>query len=178
MHRALSHVELNKRQTLTIKELDYSNTEFDCPEIFVCFDKSQGTVQRALLDSGAQANLIGLQQLIDLGYDEKNIIHTEKFNLRSSSELVEDCILGKIKLKMFVLLKSNQNSQQLEFAYTKLTLLVASNEIKLNKLILGIPYLQATNTRMHFLKSKIKAKSILTTKSGKIACSVLLHNKN
>ena len=91
--------------------------------------------------------------------------------------MVEDCILGKIQLKMFILLKSDQNSQQLHFGYTKINLLVASNEVKLNKLILGVPYMHSTNTKMHFLKDTIKAKSILTTKRGKIACPVLLHNQ-
>ena len=36
----------------------------------------------------------------------RQIIKTEKFNLRSSSETVSDCILGKIKVRIFVLLKS------------------------------------------------------------------------
>ena len=129
-----------------------------------------------MLDSGEEANIIGLQQLIDLGFDEKQILHTEKFNLRSSSELVSDCILGKIKLRIFVLLKSSNNLQTLDFGYTNLTLLVASKEIKLNKLILGIPYLKATSTKLHFSKSNVTAKSILTTKTGKLATSVLLHN--
>ena len=95
MHRGLSNMELVKRRTLNIKRLDYSDTEINCPEVFVCFGKSKGNIQRALLDTGAQANLIGLQHLIDLGYDESNILRTEKFNLRPSSELVEDCFLGK-----------------------------------------------------------------------------------
>ena len=176
MHRTLTNVELNKRKTLNIKNMDNDDKKYGCPEIYVTFDKSRSRVHRALLDSGAEANIIGLQQLLDLGYDEKHILHTEKLNLRSSSELVTDCILGKIKLKMYVLLQSSQNSQNLEFGYTNLTLLVASKEIKLNKIILGIPHLKATSTKMHFMKSKVKAKSILTTKNGKLASSVLLHN--
>ena len=64
MHRTLTNVELNKRHTLNIKEMDNNNKEFDCPEIYVCFDKSQGTIQRALLDSGAQANLIGFNNCL------------------------------------------------------------------------------------------------------------------
>ena len=77
---------------------------------------------------------------------------------------------------MFVLLKSSNNSETLEFGYTNLTLLVASKEITLTKLILGIPYLKATSTKLQFSKCNVKAKSILTTKTGKLATSVLLHN--
>ena len=60
----------------------------------------------------------------------------KKYNLRSSSELVTDCILGRIQLKMFVILKSDSKSQELHFGQTKVNLLVASDNVKLTKLIL------------------------------------------
>ena len=78
MHRGLSNMELEKRRTINIKQLDYSEQEINCPEIFVCFGKSNGNIQRALLDTGAQASLIGLQDLLNLGYSESNIQRTEK----------------------------------------------------------------------------------------------------
>ena len=82
---------------------------------------------------------------------------TEKYNLRSSSELVTDCILGRIQLKMFVILKSDSKSQELHFGQTKVNLFVASDEVKLTKLILGIPYMHSTYTKIHFLQNTIKA---------------------
>ena len=68
--------------------------------------------------------LIGLQDLLNLGYSESDIQRTEKYNLRSSSELVTDCILGRIQLKMFVISKTDSQSQELHFGHTKVNLLV------------------------------------------------------
>ena len=88
LHWSLSDVEIEqKRRTVNIKHLHYSEQEISCPEIFICFGNKNEKIQRALLDTGAQASLIGLQDLLKLGYSESKIERTEKYNLRSSSEL-------------------------------------------------------------------------------------------
>ena len=74
MHRSLSNVEIEqKRRTINIKHLNYSEQEINCPEIFICFGNTNENIQRAVLDTGAQASLIGLQDLLNLGYSESDI---------------------------------------------------------------------------------------------------------
>ena len=55
--------------------------------------------------------------------------------------MVENCIKGKIKIKMYCLLKKDDDSESGHFGRSNVEFLVADDKINLQKLILGVPFL-------------------------------------
>ena len=98
---------------------------------------------------------------------DSQIKPSETYNIRSSTEMVEDCIRGSIKIKTFCLLKSDDKSDYSQFGKISVDFLVAHDKINLNKIILGIPFMHQTNTRLHFHNNRCAMKCILSTKFGR-----------
>ena len=89
-------------KTINIRSLSNNQEETDqnrLPEIFLNFTRdSSNQLILGLCDSGAQTSIIGHDQLCQLGFNDNQIQKTESYNIQSSTELVEDAIIGKIKL--------------------------------------------------------------------------------
>ena len=130
------------------------------------------------MDSGAQACIIGHRQLIELGFSEDQIQPSESFNIRSSTETVENCIKGKIKLKLYCLLKMEEYSNCGQFGKSTVEFLVADDKIHLQKIILGIPYLNQINAKMHFNKNICSIKCTVPTETGKRSVKLQLNTSN
>ena len=115
MHRLITNQQIkHNTKTITLNNLE-SNAKV-LPEIFVQFKNSTiHSLQIALCDSGSQANILSLQQFLDLGFAEETIQKCENFNIRSSTELVENCIRGKVTLDMYCLLQPINIQQSNQF---------------------------------------------------------------
>ena len=163
----LNHKEQQYTKTINMKSLleDGDKTPSDLPEIYLYFGKPDvKELQPALIDTGAQMSIVGYAQLIKMGFTDNQIKPSETYNIRSSTEMVEDCIRGSIKIKTFCLLKSEDDSDYSQFGKISVDFLVAHDKINLNKIILGIPFMHQTNTRLHFHNNKIAMKCILSIK--------------
>ena len=147
------------------------------PEIYIQLKhQNDNGLQIALCDSGSQGNIISLQQYLDLGFKEENIQRCEEYNIRSSSELVKNCIRGKVNLDMFCLMqKVNDYS---EFGKTRVQFLVANNNINLGRLILGVPYLDKNKVKLHFGNGNCSIKCILRTEQGIQKVNLQTRSKN
>ena len=64
--------------------------------------------------------------------------------------MVENCIKGKIKIKMYCLLKKDDDSESRHFGRSNVEFLVADDKINLQKLILGVPFLNQIMAKLHF----------------------------
>ena len=111
MHRLFNNNTSHKNlKTIRVRSLEDEGEqnnldENKLPEIFVYFNQEKTpNLQLALADTGAQACIIGHRQLLELGFTETQIQPSESYNIRSSTEMVENCIRGKIKIKMYCLL--------------------------------------------------------------------------
>jgi hypothetical protein len=122
-------------------------------------------LQLALADTGAHACIIGHRQLLGLGFTETQIQPSESYNIRSSTEMVENCIKGKVKIKMYCLLKKDNDSDCGQFGSTNVEFLVADDKINLQKVILGVPFMNQTLAKLHFHKNSCSIKCTLTTES-------------
>ena len=118
-----------------------------------------------LVDSGSETNLISSQMLQQIGLNISQIVRTDMYNIKSSTEEVKNCILGKIQINLDLLLTS-QEQQISNFARTKVQFLVSGPEVKLTKVILGTPFLGAHNINLIFNPTSCRVSGIFLTETG------------
>ena len=146
-----------------MKSIDNNETSSILPEIYIYFKKEQTP---SLHLAVAQANIIGLQQLKALGFSKEEIQPCESYNIRSSTEVVQNCICGKVKIKLFCLLDECNGSCS-EFGKATVEFLIADDKVHLQKIILGVPFLYQINAKLHFHKhNKCVIKCSIPTKNG------------
>ena len=90
-------------------------------------------------------------QLGVIGLSADKINRSPRYNIKSSTETVQHCILGEIEIKLDLLMQSDINKIS-NFCRTKETFLVAAKSIKLEKIIFGTPILKKHNVKLHFAK--------------------------
>ena len=183
MHRLLINHKYQKHtKTIRVRSLmdegGQNTSDLNkLPEIYVHFNKDNAPdLQLALADTGAQACIIGHKQLLELGFTENQIRPSESYNIRSSTEMVENAIKGKVKIKMFCLLKRDIDSNCGQFGRISIEFLVADDKINLQKVILGVPFMNQTSAKMHFHKNNCAIKCTLTTESGRKSVNLQLND--
>ena len=111
-----------------------------------------------------------------MGFTENQIQPSESYNIRSSTETVENAIIGKVKIKMFCLIKTGNDSNCGEFGRIQIEFLVADEKINLEKVILGIPFMSQTDARLHFHKNNCAIRCTLSTKFGRKSVNLQLYD--
>ena len=116
------------------------------PYVFAQFQpqqKTKGQIEfcSVLIDSGSEVNLVSVEELGVIGLSTDKINRSQRYNIKSSTETVQDCILGEIEIKLDLLIQNDINKIS-NFCRTKETFLVAAKSIKLEKIILGTPWLK------------------------------------
>ena len=119
-----------------------------------------------LVDSGSETNLISSTMLEEIGLNINKLERTEQYNIKSSTEEVKNCILGRIQINMDLLLRSEDGNIN-NFARTKINFLVSSPEVELTKIILGTPFLSLNDMKMYFNMTSCKLTGNFITESGK-----------
>ena len=143
--------------TIKIQSLYTEESCCDCPQVFITLGTTKN-LYIALLDTGAQASLIGYSCLKDFGYTDRDIKKTgASLNIESTTGLVKDAILGTITINIYIMLRrSTENARN--FGRTKVTFLVASPEVNLNRIILGTPWMRSSHTIIDLAKDQVKAR--------------------
>jgi hypothetical protein len=127
-----------------------------------------------LLDSGSEVDLISVKLLHTIGLSEAQIVKTQQYNIKSSTEIKLDCILGKIDLNLNLLLK-NENNNTSQFGKCKETFLVSGPAVELYKVILGSPFLSKNSIKMFFNPNSCRVTGKFLTEMG--FCRVNLFTK-
>ena len=76
------------------------------PYVFAQFKKPQlrtkGPAEfcSILIDSGSEVNLISVEELGIIGLSTDKINRSQRYNIKSSTETVQDCILGEIEIRL------------------------------------------------------------------------------
>jgi hypothetical protein len=110
-HKYQKHIKTIRVRSLKDEGGQNTSDQNKLTEIYVYFNQENTPhLQLALADTGAQACIIGHRQLLELGFTENQIQPSESYNIRSSTEMVENGIKGKVKIKMFCLLKRDIDS--------------------------------------------------------------------
>ena len=149
----------------------------ECPQIFLTCGKSK-TLYNGLIDTGAQASLISFNCLKDFGFNSHDIKKIgSTLNIESSTGLVKDAILGVITIRLFIMKrKIFENSR--EFGATKVTFLVAAPEVKLGRIILGVPWLKAAKTEILLAEDKVRARLVHSNNTESVCSLQLKMDKN
>ena len=100
---------------------------------------------------------------LKLGFDKNKIQKCESFNIKSSTEIVENAIEGKVQLNLLFVLQSK--GSHLNFGKTKVQFLVAGEKVKLGRLILGMPFLDDNHVKMNFGHQGCSIKAFLQTEN-------------
>ena len=106
-----SNQDLNGNN-IKILKINTNNDKSESPYIYGHIrkrghEKSQPlTLFPMLVDSRSETNLISSQMLQEIGLSTSQIAKTDQYNIKSSTEEVKNCILGKIEIKLELLLQS------------------------------------------------------------------------
>ena len=104
--------------------------------------------------------------LQEIGLSTSQIAITDQYNIKSSTEEVKNCILGKIEIKLELLLQSKDQLIS-NFARTKEQFLVAGPGVKLGKIILGtVPFLGRHNMKLNFNPNSCRVSGSFLTETG------------
>ena len=114
------------------------------------------------MDSGSTVNLRSIKTFNEIGLNKNNIQTCGQYNIRSSTDTIQNCILGSIDFNMHILMSDvNVNS-----AKSKCKFLVAAESMILDRIWLGIPFLKDHSIKMHFNKSNCKIMGSFQTEKG------------
>ena len=109
------------------KEEDNIHLPFtDC---ILDFSKT-GTTQpviACMLDTGSQISICSFSMFRKLGGDQSSLDTTKSYSISSTTELRDDCILGVIKVNLYIMLKLK--SGQPEFGKTFVNMLVGRSSL-------------------------------------------------
>ena len=117
------------------------------------------------MDRGSTVNLRSIKTFNEIELKKNNIQTCGQYNIRSSTDTVQNCILGSIDLNMHRLM-SDVNVNFANFAKSKCKFLVAAESVILDRIWLGIPFLKDHSIKMHFNKSNCKIMGSFQTEKG------------
>ena len=89
-----------------------------------------------------------------------------KYNIKSSTDTVINCIKGTINVNMQLLLKNDENVKIFNFRKSTVKFLVADESVTLDRLLLGIPFLKEHCVKMHLNKNNCKMLGNFKTEQG------------
>ena len=133
----------------------YKNTGL-CPEIYIRkFDKNEDTkISTALVDTGAETSILSLSALEEVfGLTSSHISPLDyTLSLRSSTGVVQNAVLGTVKLKISILNEAALGKKQSfhHWSQAVVTFMVTSNDVSLTKIILGAPFMHKHRVTLSF----------------------------
>ena len=178
----LNRVILNvrKEREISIKnfELDSSTNKcFDvykntgiCPEIYIRKFDDNNNISCALVDTGAEINILSLsalEQVFNLSRSDISPLN-HKLSLRSSTGLQRTAVLGEVRVKLSIL---NENTTMRkkhgyhQWSHCKVSFLVADPAVCVTKIILGAPFLERHQVSLCFTP-RPKLSAVLPDISG------------
>ena len=118
-------------------------------------------IKKLLLDTGSDSNIISLEEIKNLGFTEKDLKPCGRFTLNGSTGQVNDCFLGLVSINLHLQGKNN------EFYSSTVQFYVCSPDLNLSQIILGEPFLRATETKIAYVNGCISVKSTLYNNQNK-----------
>ena len=126
-------------ESLNLQEDTNLFTTSKCPEILVSLGKSD-YLQSALVDSGAMANICPYQIFERLNLDTSKIVKlSHNLSLVGTTGSFSNAIMGVFTTNIYCLLKKQTHNYHRVFGHSRITFLVTRPEVKLTRLILGMP---------------------------------------
>ena len=93
-----------------------------------------------MLDTGSQISVCSYEMFIDLGGDPDKLDKSRTVAISSTTELKDDCILGVLRVDLYIMLQLKHKEPQ--FAQTFVNLMVGKRNLDIkNKIILGVDLL-------------------------------------
>ena len=166
--------QTGKVNTIKIKCLNATTNQFaDCPEAIITLGNSD-TLYTSLLDSGAQSNILpwNIFQELEIGTDKVKKVQNS-LNLQGTTGIHEDAIYGTLTINCFCLLKKKFENGR-SFGRSKVTFLICSPEVKLQKIILGSPWLKSVHIDLQMHEDGDTAKARLFKEGSYHRCSLQL----
>ena len=150
------------------KEEDNIRLPFsDCILDFSKTGTSQPVIA-CMLDTGSQISVCSYSMFIKLGGDPSSLDKSTSFSISSTTELRDDCILGVVKVDLYIMLKLK--SGQPEFGKTFVNMLVGKEQLDLeNKVILGVDVLHRAKIMIHSNGHHFALVGRLERENGQIA---------
>ena len=111
----------------------------DCILDISRFGKSKQVVP-CMLDTGSQISVCSYDMFIDLGGNPDELDKSRAVAISSTTELKDDCILGVLRIDLYIMLQLKNKEPQ--FAQTFVNLKVGKRNLDIkNKIILGVDLL-------------------------------------
>ena len=118
-----------------------------------------------LCDSGAELNILSLSHLKTLGISQKILNNSCKYNIKSSTELKKDAIMGTINLTLYL---AGENGH---FGRVQgVMFLVAKDTVALDEIILSTQFFQDVEAKFDFGKQACHIQMKLEGKSQNKIC--------
>ena len=124
----------------------------------------------ALLDSGAESNILSLETLEEMFSVPREEVSPlkHKLSLRGSTGLKENAILGEVNVKLSLLQENTKFRGELgihKWSHCTVKFLVADPVVHLKKIILGTPFMERHKVSLHF-SPRPRVSAIMTEDSG------------
>ena len=171
-----------KDKSMKVLKINLDNRE-NIPFIFGLVNSNvkqsggEWNLSQLLCDTGSEVNLISISTLRHCNINLSTIQPSKHFSISSSTNLVEDCILGQIKLKMFFMRNNNNN----ELVKGTVNFLIASEKISLDKIILGFPFLNDHQVNLSFpggFSGNPRVSGIFSTEQGHKRVNLKVNDSN
>ena len=121
-----------------------------------------------MLDTGSQISVCSYSTFIKLGGDPNSLDKSRSFSISSTTELRDDCILGVVKIDLYIMLKMKQG--QPEFGKTFVNMLVGKEQLDIeNKVILGVDVLHRAKIMIHSNGHQFALVARLEKENGHVA---------
>ena len=135
---------MGKENTINIKSLRTAPDFANCPETY-CALGDKDKLYTVLLDSGAQSSILPWDIFQELGISSDKITKIRHcLNLQGSTGIHKNAIYGSLTINIFCMLKKKKENGK-SFGRSKINFMVCSPEVKIEKIILGSPWLKSVN---------------------------------
>ena len=137
--RTIQH--MGKENTINIKSLRTAPDFANCPETY-CALGDKDKLYTVLLDSGAQSSILPWDVFQELGISSDKITKIRHcLNLQGTTGIHENAIYGSLTINCFCMLKKKKENGK-SFGRSKITFMVCSPKVKIEKIIMGSPWLK------------------------------------
>ena len=165
-----------KINDIKIQSLHTANNIFefaDCPEAIVTFGNSS-KLYTALLDSGAQTSILPWEVFDQLNIGKEHITRVRhSLNLQGTTGAHADAIYGSFTMVCYCLLKQ-YNPAGRSFGRSKITFMVSKPDVRLEKIIMGIPWQKSVKMVLRMDEEVDKASCRLYSEGSIHRCNLQL----
>ena len=125
----------------------------DCPEIILTLGNTN-KLYSGLVDTGAQTSILPWSVFEALQVDRSLITKVRhSLNLCGTTGVHSDAIFGSFTTSAYCLLKKQEGAGHPRvFGRSKITFMVTKPEVRLDRIILGIPWQKSVKMYLHMVK--------------------------